>query len=303
MARRVLLAPMFGDVAAGAEPNAVATARIVQEFDQAGRLAGPADQPVVQRDAHQLRALGALVIEQVEAVDQILRKFIGGAEAGIAVETVVVGLERIGNDEMSAAADLDPEGQLVAEIVAIVRKAAMLDQKSARVDAWPAVEPSDRRRAGQLLDSGDGELDMLPLLVFRRLMIVEPAPAVADDFVARLGKGAGQFGIHLQAANHAQHADLHTKALEDAQQPPAADPRPIFENRFNKKAAPAAIGREADIGEKVFGMGVALQNRMLAAGLDIEVEIDRDPRAARPARMRRVGAIAKKVSRRAARRQ
>ena len=46
-------------------------------------------------------------------------------------------------------------------------------------------------------------------------------------------------------------------------------------------------------------MRVAFKDRMLAAGLDVEVEIDRDPSAARPARMRRIGAVAEKVPRRA----
>ena len=36
----------------------------------------------------------------------------------------------------------------------------------------------------------------------------------------------------------------------------------------------------------------------LAAGLDIEVEVERDARVARPARVRRIRAVAEKVARR-----
>ena len=47
--RRMLLAPMFGDVPAGAKPDAIAFARMVQEFDQSDRLRRPADEAIVQR--------------------------------------------------------------------------------------------------------------------------------------------------------------------------------------------------------------------------------------------------------------
>src|SRR5579883_59536 len=297
--RRMRLAPMLGDVAAGAEPDAVAFRRIVEELDQPRRLAWPADQPVMQRHAHDLRPLGAFLVEQIEAIDHVSGEFVGGAEAGVAVETVVVGFERIGDDEVIVIAHANPEGQLVAEIVAVVPEAAMLDQEPARIDARPAVEPADGRRAGQLLDRGDGALDMLALLVFLHLVIIEPAPAMADDLVSVFDEGASQFGAHIQAADDAEHADFHAETLEDAQQPPAADARPVFEDRFDQRATPAGISWKADIGEQVLRMRVALQDRMLAAGLDIEIEIDGDPRVARPARVRRVGAVAEKVARRA----
>lgn len=46
---RMHLPPVIGDLAAGADPDAVAGGDVVEEFDEAGEAAGAAGQPVVQR--------------------------------------------------------------------------------------------------------------------------------------------------------------------------------------------------------------------------------------------------------------
>src|SRR5437016_5681729 len=79
--RRMLPAPMSGDVASGAEPDFVARARMIEELDESDRLRWPADQPVMQRQTHQLRPLRALLVERLEAVDHIVGEFVCGAEA------------------------------------------------------------------------------------------------------------------------------------------------------------------------------------------------------------------------------
>src|SRR4029077_897596 len=116
-----------------------------------------------------------------------------------------------------------PERQFVAEIIAVVEKAAVLHQQAPGVDARAAVEPADRRLADELLDSGNGQPDVLALLLLAHGVIVDPTPAVADHLVPFLDERARQFGI-LQAAYHAENARLDIEALEDPQQPPAADP-------------------------------------------------------------------------------
>ena len=115
--------PVLGNVAPGAEPDPVMLAGVFEKLDQADRLARPADQAVVQADAHQLRRLGSLGVHEIERVDHVAGEIVGAAEAGIAVEAVVVGLERIGDDEVVAARDLHPIGQLVVERVAVVEEA------------------------------------------------------------------------------------------------------------------------------------------------------------------------------------
>ena len=52
--RRKFLAPMLRDIGAGAKPDLVEAAHIVEELDQAPAAAGPADEPVMQADREQL---------------------------------------------------------------------------------------------------------------------------------------------------------------------------------------------------------------------------------------------------------
>ena len=71
---------------------------------------------------------------------------------------------------------------------------------------------------------------------------------------------------------------------------------PYSKTRLDDRAAHAEIGGEADVVQHVFRLVVALEQRALAAGLEIEVEVDGDARLARPVRMRRIGAVAVEVA-------
>ena len=102
----------------------------------------------MQANAHELRCRGALLVHQIEGVDHVTGEIVGAAEACVAIETIVVRLQRIGDDEVPLSGDGDPVGQLVVERVTIVKEAARLDEKAARVGAGAPVEPADRRPAG-----------------------------------------------------------------------------------------------------------------------------------------------------------
>src|ERR1700687_1298077 len=52
----------------------------------------------------------------------------------------------------------------------------------------------------------------------------------------------------------------------------------------------------ADVREETLVMRAPLQNLMLAAGFDVQIEIERDPRFAGPACMRQVVAISEEVT-------
>jgi hypothetical protein len=57
----------------------------------------------------------------------MLREFVSGAEAGVAIKPVVIRLEQIGDDQKIPVAGFDPEGQFVAASVAVVKEAALVD--------------------------------------------------------------------------------------------------------------------------------------------------------------------------------
>ena len=92
---------------------------------------------------------------------------------------------------------------------------------------------------------------MLPFLLLVHGVIIDPAPSVTDHFVPFGEERASEFGIHLQAAHYAENARLDVEALEDPQQSPAADPRPVLEGRFDHRAALAHISRKANVGEQI----------------------------------------------------
>src|SRR5438477_3963045 len=81
-----------------------------------------------------------------------------------------------------------------------------------------------------------------------------------------------------------------------SRQPPAADPRAVFEYGLDQRAAQARQRRRAEIVEPALRDVVALQNRALAATLEIDVNVDRDARAAGPLRIRRFGAVADEIT-------
>ena len=126
--------------------------------------------------------------------------------------------------------------------------------------------------------------------------IVEPAPAVAHDFMTVLDKGAGELGIHFKTADHAHHADLDVESPEDAQQAPTSDAGPVLEHQFDHRAPLSLVGREADVGEQVLGMLVAFEDRMFAAGLDIQIQVHRNTRPARPASLRKLFTVTAEIS-------
>lgn len=126
---------MFRNVSAGAKPYAIALARIVEEFDQSDRFGRSADKAIVERKTHDLWALGALFVHQIETIDHVLGEFLGRTEPRVAIESIVVGFERIRNHQVIVSAKLYPKRQFVAEIVAVVQEAAMLDEKPASVHA------------------------------------------------------------------------------------------------------------------------------------------------------------------------
>src|SRR5690242_2120505 len=99
------LDPMARDIEPAADPDLVALDEVVEEFGQSVRAAGPAGDPAMKPDRHHPRRGLALVIELVEAVLEIGEEVIAGADAAGESEFRVVGVERVGDDEMRLPRD------------------------------------------------------------------------------------------------------------------------------------------------------------------------------------------------------
>ena len=110
---------MLGDVAAGADPNPIMFPCVIEELDEPERARRASDQTIVQCNAHHPRAFGALFVQEIEAIHHVAGEFVGGAESVILIEPIVICVIRVGHDETLSVADVNPERQLMAEIVAI----------------------------------------------------------------------------------------------------------------------------------------------------------------------------------------
>ena len=95
----------------------------------------------------------AFGVEHVERVAQVLEELVAVVEALRHREPHVVGVQRVGHDQMrrcapSVASHLHPERQVVAVVVGVVLEAAVLGHQPARVRAVaPVYQPSGRCRS------------------------------------------------------------------------------------------------------------------------------------------------------------
>ena len=143
-------------------------------------------------------------------------------------EAHVVGLQRIGDDQVALPRRLRPERQIVRIIVGVVEEAALLRDDPARVGAGPAGIPAERALAGQLPVHLDRALHVGALVGFRHILIVDPPPAVRGDLVPGLQEGLHHRRIALHRQRDAEHGERNIVALEQPQQPPDAGARSIF---------------------------------------------------------------------------
>jgi len=259
----------------------------------------------VQADRHHLRAVEArgvaFGVQRVERVAQVRVELLAAVEALRRREPHVVGVERVRHDEVrhpaARAVDAGPVRQVVRVAVGVVQEAAVLDDQPARVGAVAARVPAQRRRAGEPRDRVDGTRDVLALDVLGHVLVADPAPAVARDLVAVAQVGVDERGAAQQRHPDAEDRQRDAALAEQPQQAPRARARPVLVERLHAHVARAERLRADDVGQERLRGGVAVQHGVLAAFLVVQHELDRDPRAARPARMRRILAVAGEVAR------
>ncbi|MNN27558.1 hypothetical protein D3C81_1410970 [compost metagenome] len=243
----------------------------------------------------------AFLVEDVERILQVLEELLAGVEALRRGKAHVVRVQRVRHHQVwlfLAAGDFHfgPEGQVVAVVVGVVQEAAVLDDKPARVGAVAAGVPAQRQLAGQLLDDLHADAHVLALGGFVHVLVVDPAPAMAGDLVAQFDEGAGQFRMALQRHRYAEDGQRQAALLELAQDAPDAGARAVFIDALHAHVA-VGVGRGADdLGEELLGGGVAVQHAVLAAFFVVEHELQRNARAARPAGVRRLGAVTDEIA-------
>lgn len=149
----------------------------------------------MQADIHHARPPGlTLGIERVETVFQIGEELVARIEALRRGEAHVVGVERIGDDELRAAGMLEPVGQFVVIGVGDVVEAAFFSHQPHRVDRGAARIPAGRALAGHLVMQFDRRFEVTALILGAVVAIVDPPQPVRGDLPAGVLHGRDLVG-------------------------------------------------------------------------------------------------------------
>ena len=297
------LLPVAGDVDAARQPDLLMRLDVGNESLQRRDAAGAADQPAMQADIHHARPPGAaLLVVRVERIPEIGEELVAGVEALRRREAHVVGVERVGDDELrphlvAVAVMIQPIRQFVVIGVGHIFEAAILGDKSHRVGGRASGVPAGRPLSCHLGVQSDRRLQVAPLVLDLVVAVVDPFQAMRGDLPAGVLHGSNLVGRAGESRCDAIHSDRHFGLGEDAVQPPEAGARAIFVDRFHVPVALSRPGLRADdFRQERFRGGVAMQHAVLATFLVVDDELHRDAGAARPLGIGRIGAIAAHVS-------
>ncbi|SKY71558.1 Uncharacterised protein [Mycobacteroides abscessus subsp. abscessus] len=198
------------------------------ERRQPGRTS---DDPTVQADRQHLRCtLESLAIEHVECVTQLCVELFTRGKAAGRREPHVVGVHRVGHDEMVDVLDrpvgaprhLDPVRQIVGVTVGVVGESPVLDDQIASLRRVSAGVPTERSRPGDLGQQLDRRTHVLALDVLVDHLIVQPAISVTRDFVAALDECRRNLGIarhRLRDGEDRQRQFASRERTQDAPHP------------------------------------------------------------------------------------
>ena len=192
--------------------------------------------------------------------------------------------------------DMGPERQIIAVVVGIIGKAAMLDHQLSGMRRIAPGIPALRCAAGQFAEDLDSGTQMRALRVDIDVLVVNPEQTMAGDFMPELDKCLGQLGMSLQGHRHAKYGQWQLTLFELAQDAPDADTRPIFVDRFHREVTRRIGCSTNNFGKKLLRRWVAMQYRVFATFFIIENKLDSDLGLSRPVGMRDLTAVANQVA-------
>ena len=189
-----------------------------------------------------------------------------------------------------------PIGQIIGIAVGVIGKATFCRDQPCGVGRGAPLIPAQRALAGELCVQFDGPGDVLCFHGFGHVLIVDPAMAVAGHFP--VGGQHRLYGLRVQrhGLRHAEHGDRHSPVGKQAVQPPKAGAAAIFIEAFHRHRPGGMALRAHHFRQKGLGAFVAIEHAIFGAFLEIDDELQRYPRAARPAWVRGMSAIADQIA-------
>src|SRR5205807_10071379 len=101
---RVMRPPVLCNGCPIAQPDAFVTLDVLEQSRQRSNPAGTTDDPTVKADAHHARSpFGSHAVEPVERIPAIREELFAGAEIAPTLQAAVIGVEAIGDYEVSLA--------------------------------------------------------------------------------------------------------------------------------------------------------------------------------------------------------
>ena len=273
---------------------------VLDEALEGGQACRTSHQAAVQADGEHLRCLCTLGIQDVEGVLEVVEEVIALVETLHLGEAHVVGVQGVGDHQVRLAGGVVgfPVGQVVVVGIAVVEEAAFLHHQAPGVRAGAPGVPAQGPFAGDLGEDANRFEHVLAFLGLIHVLVVDPAVAVAADFVAGLDHGADHVRMALGGHGHGEDGQRDIEFLEQLEDPPGAGTAAIFVQRFHAHVALALQGLSGDhFREEGFGLLVAMKDVALAAFFVIEHEGQGDAGIAWPVRVGRVGAVTDQVAR------
>ena len=251
----------------------------------------------MQPDRHHARRCFTLGIEHVKAVFKILVKLFATVEALGAGEAHIVHVQCVWNDQVGFAIIRIPVRQVITVIIRVIQKTACFDDQAPGIGAGAARVPAQRAFAHRVFDGCDRSLDVLALNGFIHILVIDPTVAMATYLVTRLVQGLHRLGVALYRHADREHRDRYVVLVKQLLQTPHAHAAAVLVDRLHAYMAHTFTGvGPNNLRQECFGGRITVQHTVFATFLVIEHHLQSQPGAAGPPGVRRVRAIAGKIS-------
>ena len=244
-----------------------------QETLQALSRAGFAKQPAVHAHAHHLGPVLALGVQHVEGVDQVLRKILPVGETRSRREFHVVGVERIGHDELPfdgsiGHRDWQVERQVIAIVIAVVFKTTVLKHEAFGIRTVTTGVPAKRPLpAGQFTNDARGLGDLAAFFTFRHVLVMNPAQAVRGNFVAEFAERGRRFADAAAVPPLRRRRSMAGCVSRIRAGCARGHARTVLVHRLHRQMARLEGGSTIDFRQEGLGRRVAVQNTQFSAPL------------------------------------
>jgi hypothetical protein len=176
--------------------------------EEAGERCGPtgtSGQPAVQADREHPREVGSLAVENVETVLEIGEELVAAVESRRGGKPHVVGIERVGYNQLWATRAIEPVGQLVGVAVGRIEESLILHDDAERVWGATTLVEAERPRADHLGVNADRFANMRELVFPGKILVLDPFQAVRGDFPVSLLHRHDDVGMARHGGRYAKH--------------------------------------------------------------------------------------------------